>query len=508
VARAWAKPSALCVATALLVAPGTGAFAIEPRSTSEPDVLREPADVTRVVDAWVDGGGMDLHFSLGYQHTWKRSTIARETQNPEVDPRARSGTTTVPIAKYAENTSRLNIRADLGLYRDLALILRVPIVLSSSATLEGRTSSLAALDGAPGSPLFALPFGSPNRSGVEYLGVGVDWGILNQGRDGQLPSLLVGAEARLSVSEPMHACGPGPAAPGEARGSTRCTYPADIDRDGAGGGYPVTLADGTLASLEGELPGEPRRAGVGRGTTAIELHAAMSRRFAQLEPYVTFGALFELPVDASDFMISRPFAESPPVQGRVSLGAEFMPWELVEQFQRLSIDVRVMGTYRSEGQDYSELFDALGSSPAPSYRRPNFGGYVENPDASSRAAVPSVVDESSERVFPTGLTRVEAHGAYALRLAARWQAGQYVHFDVGGSLAFTQQHLITLGRPCDASRSIEPQNAGPCASGAYGAGVLGAPDPSYRPETDQPGQRFLVDTAHTIDTWVGATVMF
>jgi hypothetical protein len=185
-----------------------------------------------------------------------------------------------------------------------------------------------------------------------------------------------------------------------------------------------------------------------------------------------------------------------------------MPWELVEQFQRLSIDVRVTGTYRSEGQDYSELFDALGSSAAPSYRRPNFSGYVENPDASSRAAVPSVVDGSSPRVFPTGLTHVEAYGAYALRLAARWQAGQYVHFDVGGALAFTQQHLITLGRPCDASRAIAPENAGPCASGAYGAGVLGAPDPSYRPETDQPGQRFLVDTGHTIDTWVGATVMF
>ncbi|HTV20963.1 MAG TPA: hypothetical protein VMG12_19895, partial [Polyangiaceae bacterium] len=40
------------------------AAAIEPRSLSEPDVLRDPAEVTRVVDAWQDGGGMDLHVTL------------------------------------------------------------------------------------------------------------------------------------------------------------------------------------------------------------------------------------------------------------------------------------------------------------------------------------------------------------------------------------------------------------------------------------------------------------
>jgi hypothetical protein len=81
-----------------------------------------------------------------------------------------------------------------------------------------------------------------------------------------------------------------------------------------------------------------------------------------------------------------------------------------------------------------------------------------------------------------------------------------VHFDAGGALALTQRHSITLGRACDPARSVVAAEAGPCAnpSGA----VLGAPDPSYRPETDQPGQRFIVDTARSIDTWVGATVMF
>ncbi|HWO14259.1 MAG TPA: hypothetical protein VNN80_32360 [Polyangiaceae bacterium] len=476
------------------------ARALEPRSSSEPDVLREPAAITRVVDAWDGSGAMDLHFTLGYDHRWKRATISRELPTSAGPSKTRQ-----PVASFAENTSRLDVRAELGLYRDLGLILTVPIVLSRSATLGSRGAPPGALDGAPGSPLFSLPSVTPNRSGVEYLGVGVDWGILNQGRDGALPSLLVGAEARFSVTEAMHACGPVPPAEGQTRASMRCTYPSDINRNGVGGEYPVELSPGSVGSLEGDLPSEPRRAGVSRGTTAFDLHTAISRRISNIEPYFALGLSFELPTAGSDFAAQGSLDAAPPIEGRASVGAELMVWELVEQFQRLSIDTRLTGRYRSEGVDYSELFDSLGSSGAIEYRRPTFAGYVENPDAAGRANVPSVVDSSSRRVFPTGLANIEAHGAYALSVAVRWQAGQYVHFDAGGALAFTQSHIITLGQPCDPSRSVAPAEAGPCASGGR---VLGAPDPSYRPETDQPGQRFVVDTARSIDTWVGATVMF
>jgi hypothetical protein len=488
------------------LSPGA-ARAIEPLALTEPDVLREPAQVTRVVDAWDERGGIDLHFTLGYSHNWKRGTISRETQNVDVAAGAASGTVRVPVADVSENTSRLNVRAELGLYHDLALILRVPVVLSQSLTLESRGASVAALEGAPGVPLFGVPFRSPNRSGVEFLGVGVDWGILNQGRDGALPSLLVGVEGRFTVSEAMHACGPDPSAD-EAASNLRCRYPADINRNGVGGEFLVPVSGGTQ-SLEGELPGSARRAGVSRGTTGVDVHAAISRRFAYLEPYLLLGMLFELPTDGSDFDGSGPFRRAPPWQARLGLGTELVPWELVEQFQRLSIDVRAVGTYRSRGRDYSELFDALGSSSASSYRRPNFAGYVSNPDIDGQARIPSVVDVGSQRVFPTGLTEIEAHGSYALRLTARWQAGQYVHFDAGGGLALIDGHFITLGQPCDPTRAVAPANAGPCAVGGESeTTVLGAPDPGYRPETDQPGRRFLLESAHSIDAWVGATVMF
>jgi hypothetical protein len=480
--------------------------ALEPRSLTEPDVLEQPAHATNVVDAFDAGRGIDLHFSLGYQHTWKRAALLRETQSADVNPAAELGTARFRVADYSEVTSRLNVRADLGLYHDLALIVRVPILLSRSATLTGPELPGGALDGAPGQSLFSVPFRSPNRSGVEYLGVGVDWGILNQWRDAAQPTLLLGAEGRFSVSEPMHACGVSRAASETDPGEVRCAHLADINRDGASGQSPAELAPGRTESLEGNFPAQSRKAGVSRGTTGLELHGMISRRFEQLEPYVGLGVLFELPNSDSDFGDDRAWQKGLGSRAGVSLGAEIMPWEVVEQFQRLSFDFRFTGTYRSSGRDYSELFDALGGSRAPSYRRPNFAGYLPNADPGVTA--PSVVDPDSVRVFPTGITNVEAHGAYALRVLAHWQAGRYVRFDLGGGWALTQRHGVTLGAPCDASRAVDIEHAGPCLTAEMEPRAIGAPDPSYRPETDEPGHRFIVDTASTLDAWVGATVMF
>ena len=482
--------------------------ALEPRSLTEPGVLQQPAQVTNVVDAFDEGSGIDLHFSLGYQHTWKRAGISREARasllDPESGPALSGGAARFHVADFSETTSRLNVRADLGLYHDLALIVRLPVILSRSSTLSGSQLPSGALDGAPGEPLFSVPFSSPNRSGVEFLGIGLDWGILNQFRDSAQPTLTVGAEGRFSISEAMHACGASRPASDMDAGEVRCADPSDVNRDGASGQFPVQVAPGRIESLEGNFPGASRKAGVSRGTTGLELHGTISRRFAQLEPYLGLGVLVELPKDDSDFGPDRWWKEGLGTRAGVSLGAEFMPWEVVEQFQRLSVDLRFTGTYSAAGRDYSELFDALGSSSAPSFRRPSYAGY----QASDGGAVPSVIDPDSERVYPTGITNVQAHGAYALRVLARWQAGRYVHFDVGGGWALTQRHVLTMGSPCDASRSVAVEQSGPCVTSEPEPRSLGAPDPSYRPEIEQPGRRFIVDTASTIDAWLGATVMF
>lgn len=499
--RSFLRATSLAARAALVALPSK---AIEPQSSTEPRVLREPAQVTHVVDAFDVDGGFDLHFRLGYQHSWKRAVVLRETQNPAVNPTASGGIARVEVARYVESTSRLNVRAELGIFHDLGLIVRAPIILSNSAELAERGAPAGALDGAPGEPLFGLPFRAPNRSGVEYLGLGLDWGILNQWRDSAQPTLLVGLEGRFSVSEPRHACA---SSVPSAQQAVRCAYPQDIDRDGQSGEFEVEVEPGRLVSLEGDFPGA-RKAGVGRGTTGIELHGFISRRIDHFEPYFGASLLYEFP-ESADFGADDPWSSGPPLRSSFSVGTEIMPWELVEQFQRLSIDVRLTATYISRGQDYSELFDALGSASGSSYRRPNFGSYRANPDPTTAAEFPSVVDPDAARVFPTGLTEVEAHGAYAMRVAARWQAGPYVHFDIGGALDLVERHFLTGKRPCDPNRAATAASAGPCQSTSGDVpAVLGAPDPGFRPEIDLPGRRFIVDTARNIDAWVAATVMF
>src|SRR6185503_11912670 len=77
------------------------------------------------------------------------------------------------VASFSEQTSRLIPRVDIGLYKDLALYFRAPIILNNSRELGDLNGSQlqqpTVLQGAPGEQLFGLPFKSPDRSGLEYL---------------------------------------------------------------------------------------------------------------------------------------------------------------------------------------------------------------------------------------------------------------------------------------------------------------------------------------------------
>ena len=76
------------------------------------------------------------------------------------------------------------------------------------------------------------------------------------------------------------------------------------------------------------------------------------------------------------------------------MGLNVIPWEIRDQFQRVTIDFRFTGTYRSEGRDYSELFDALGSSDARSLRRPLYAGYQRNPEYIDPDKKPTVAQQA------------------------------------------------------------------------------------------------------------------
>jgi hypothetical protein len=497
------------------------ARADEPRRVTEPNILNEPAEITNVVDAFDDDDKFDLHLTLGFQQTWTGGNILRESNSTL--PQFSSGgfvAGNMNVAKWSETTSRLNTRADVGVYKDIALVLRLPIILSDDRKLDstgGSGSNPLATQGAPGERLFSLPFQSPTRSGIEYLAVGLDFGPMNQHRDYTKPTWVIGVEGRFSVSEPMHACSKATGGLNQGGGQVQCANPADVNRDGVPGNGPnaATYPNGTV-QLEGTNFHGNRQPGVSRGTTGLQAHTYVSKRIKYIEPYGGFEALFEFQNGSSDYGatdLQGSLVNHPPFEGSFLGGIAIYPWEVRDQFQRLQIDFRLRGTYRSEGRDYSPLFDALGASDAPSMRRPNFASFQANTDPATSNTSPSVANTSSQRVYMTGITDVQQHGLYTVSTQVTFQAGEYVKFNVGGSFTAIQGHIITFDQPCNPDFKKNPGAAGPCHSNSASAdgsalSATGIPNPNYRPVIDTPGRRFRLDDASAWDAWVNATVMF
>lgn len=508
------RASAAAALAAVLLGSGL-ARAEEPRNATEPRLMMESGEVTNVIDAFDDGDVFDINISLGFLYTSKNAKILRE--NTISQPGLTTGgftAHTLNVASYAETTTRLLPRIDIGIYKDLAAHFTLPIILSNARDLTGLEGSEqipgATLGGAPGEQLLALPFKAPSRSGVEYVGLGLDFNVLSQARDRTKPTWQMGFEGRFSVGTPMHACNTTPSS-----SQVSCADPADVNRNGKSDNLAGQL------ELEGTSVGE-RDAGVSRGTAALELHTMMSKRIKYIEPYGGFSALFEFQQSSSDYGISdveATLVNHPPVVGSIILGMMVIPWENREKFGRLTFDMRFMGQYHSEGRDYSELFDALGSSDAASLRSPQWAGYKANPDFVSTCAPGtckprSIVDTGSQKTYFTGLTDVSAYTSFRVSGAVTWQANEYVKFNFGLGYSHDQGHNIGGDAPCNPIKKFTDntqnlQVGGPCRSGdGNNPSSTGVANPNYRHSINAVGRRFFVDDSNTFDLQASGVVMF
>ena len=467
--------SRILIAAFALVVVERAALADEPVGAREPRLMSESAEITTVVDAFDKDDPFDLNLLVGFTQSWKQAHVRRENQTGQ--PNGAVGgfvPATQDIASYSSTTSTLLVGADVGLYHDLALILRVPVVLSWSQQLQdlnGSANTAAQLLADPaGGALFTVPFTSPTRSGVDYVSAGLDWGILSQQRDASMPTWVVGVEGRLAVGEPLHAC--------NDAATPRCPDP-------------------------GNPTGPSRDPGISRGMNAVIVKSLWSRRFGYVEPYSGLWVQAEFPQDGSDFGKWNPqnnLERTPPVLGSFALGLEVVPYEHREQFQRLSADFRFKGTYHSPGRDYSELFDALGSSQAASLRAPNPTAYMAGPNGTS------VPNTTLSQTYFSGITEEQGYGSFAVSASANWQAGEFIKFTLGAALSYAQSHLVTAADPCNPSVTLASLS-GPCRDPLTMA-PTGVPNPDHRDIIDSPGHRFSIDDTTTVDLWVMGVVMF
>jgi hypothetical protein len=456
------------------------AKADEPVAAKEPRLLRETGENTTVIDAFDADDMFDANLILGFRQQWKSANIRRESALGQ------NGLSTggfVPanenVASYSQSTSILDLGADIGIFHDFALSLRLPFVLQDSrelTDLDGSSRNPERLQDAAGDPLFTLPFKSPTRSGLDWLGVGLNLAIFNQQRDATKPTWVVGGETRFAIGERIHAC--------NDNATIKCPDPAN--------------------------PSVNRDPGMSRGMTSLIAHTVFSRRYGYVEPYTGFRMQAEIPQSNSDFGASNNFRGSllnhPPLIGTFTVGMEIFPYENREAFKRLGVDLKVRGSYHSPGREYSELFDALGSSSARSLRNPNPASYKAGPDGFT-----SIVDPNSPKVFFSGITDQHAFGSFGASAGITYQLAEYVKFTAGLGLTYVQSHLVTAADACNPDFKNEAFASGPCRSGGAnlsGGSPTGIPNPNHRQVIDLPGRRFSVDDTTLVDLWLSGVVMF
>lgn len=458
------------------------ARADEPIAAKEPRLLRETGENTTVIDAFDKDDIFDANLLATFRQSWKSANIRRESSIAQ--PGLAGGAFTAQnenIASYSQSLSVLEVGADIGIFHDFALSLRLPLVLADSrelTDLDGSSRNPQRLQDPNGDSLFSVPFKSPTRSGVDQLNVGLNLAIFNQQRDESKPTWVIGAEARFALGERLHAC--------NDNAQIKCPDPTN----------PF---------------GQSRDPGVSRGMNTVVFSSVTSRRIGYIEPYTGLNMLIDLPQGNSDFGATNDLHGSllnhPPIVGKFMVGLEVYPYEVHEEFKRIVLDFKLKAGYHSPGRDYSELFDALGSSQARTLRNPNPGGYKAGADGFT-----SVSDPAQGKVYFTGITDQQAFGEIGGSAGVTWQIGQYTKFTAGLGLTHLQSHLITSADACNPDFKTSGTGAsGPCRTGAATAGggsSTGIPNPNHRPVIDLPGRRFSVDDTTIVDLWLSGVVMF
>jgi len=412
-------------------------------------------EFTDVIDAFdkQNDDPFDIKLDIGYERQYRSLVLRQETFNPAVTPHEWDYYAYTDVAKYEQVTHILNMQMEIGLFRDLSLKLRLPLILSDNRTITKE-------DGFYGSSeLFPTSFKSAERSGVDYIAVGGWWGLLDQGRDDTKPNWTLFVEGRFGVGDTLTAA--------------------------------CKSIDGTPCSDETYDNGDSfnTKGGISRGLNELAFGMHLSRRFAWMEPYFGLEAVLGWPKGGINFGVKGnedgQINDLPPMIGKLQFGIEFIPWDVPEEERKLVIGLGGGGWYHSEGREATPLFDALGVSPYFNNQDyVDFNGNGQNDGG----------DETSAINAWTGMTDVENYMTFYGRLFVMIQPAKYVKFRLGMDILHETGHFITKTDQCPAGQ-IED---GKCLQYNWG----------HRPEIDEPGNRFRAEEAFLWNFFLDATAQF
>jgi hypothetical protein len=370
-----------------------------------PGEAADAAEVTRVLSAR-SPKDFDVDVSLAWQHDSSKASIKRELVQ-------QTGTAVVGDLVYHQVRDSMLLRAEVGLVHDLSFFLAGSLVLGDQRGLDfDRSGDCAAavppcletllrdgilpgtqatnwgLDanhGVPFQPPSGQVFRGPDRSGFEYLGLGLRWAAMNQARDSAKPTWTVGLETRLSVADDQR-----------------------FD------------------------PGKPTASrGVGLGYHQILLTTMFSRKFGDFEPYM--GGFFMMPALTSTSVyknIGTGSFGSPQRRIGGELGIEATVWEDPVVHSRLALEAAGRFEFRFEGLAQSELWEVLSGDSRcttdPSHCRPGID-----------------VDSTGNAAPNSGIVRSPAYGLMGGSAGFSAHFGRHVRLRSLFGMSFEEAHFLT-----------------------------------------------------------------
>ena len=433
---------------------------------SGPAAANEFTDVIDAFDRQNDDP-FDLNISIGYERFQRSGTIRREDYDGT--PHEWDYYATRTYAEYKQVAHLLNMELDIGLFHDVSIKTRVPLILSDTRQLSAKGGGWKAHE----ANLFDIPFKSPERSGLDYIAVGLWWGILDQGRDDTKPNWTVVAEGRFGVGEELKAAC-------QSTGSQSCKD-LHYDMDG----------DGTEDNVDSSLYNT--KGGISRGLNELAFGFRLSRRYGIVDPYFGIEALLGWSKGGNNYFIDGGSAgqinTNPPMVGTLDFGIEIIPWDVPEHHRKLVIGVGSGGKYHSEGREATPLFDALGTS--------DYFLEQDYVDFNGNGVLDTRLGEDKAISRWTGMTDVENYATFFGHIYVMIQPAKYVKFVLGFKGAHESEHFITKTDQCPADQVASGTN-GEC--GAYNWG--------HRPELDLPGNRFRIEDTFVWSLYIDAVAQF
>ncbi len=448
------------------------------------------AEATRVVSAFDDDNRFDFNLTLSFLHEAKSAFIKRENAVTLTNAAGDSVTRNelVKDLQYKQTRNILGLRADFGVLRDVGFHIEAPIVLTDDRQLDfdqslGGDCIVPGQAGVPncvnaqnstllhdgivpgfGQSSYGLDanhnraymspsqtvFSGPTRSGIEYLGLGLDWAIFNQARDDTKPTFKIGFDTRIDVGKDMR-----------------------FDPLNPGG-----------------------NTGVGLGYHQLLWSTSVSKRFRSFDPY--FGAWYMLPVRSNGSPFQKypeggQTAVNPQQEAGVQIGVEQIAWEKPSAQQRVTVEFRAHMQEHFFGRSQTELWEALSGSPqcasdvTKCRADPNAGGTNSGIDFDGNTPSPH-----------PGVTETEAYASFGGNAGVNIQVGRYIRFRGLVGLTIDTPHFITFA------------NAGVDKDGS-GAVELTNPkekNPTYREIIDNPGRRFRVEGTQIWSGMFEGSLMF